>query len=175
MSEESEAEKIKLEDDLKKVLRQLRLILRIYDPDKYEVDILVVNKDDWIKKVEDGYDSVLEVCFHIQETKLWSAADFEKLTKSIDDLEKQVVDFITRFNKKMMKHLQSTAGGEILVHDLRQESFLAETEAAKTACINSDLAAEDASNEVKESHYQVVMEILAIKTHRYIVLERFIG
>ena len=51
MSEESEAEKIKLEDDLKKVLRQLRLILRIYDPDKYEVDILVVNKDDWIKKV----------------------------------------------------------------------------------------------------------------------------
>ena len=51
MSEESEAEKIKLEDDLKKVLRQLRLVLRIYDPDKYEVDILVVNKDDWIKKV----------------------------------------------------------------------------------------------------------------------------
>ena len=46
MSEESEAEKIKLEDDLKKVLRQLRLVLRIYDPDKYEVDILSVNKDD---------------------------------------------------------------------------------------------------------------------------------
>ena len=84
MSEESEAEKIKLEDDLKKVLRQLRLVLRIYDPDKYEVDILVVNKDDWIKKVEDGYDSVLEVCFHIQETKLWSAADFEKLTKNLE-------------------------------------------------------------------------------------------
>ena len=54
MSEESDAEKIKLEDDLKKVLRQLRLVLRIYDPDKYEVDILVVNKDDWIKKVEDA-------------------------------------------------------------------------------------------------------------------------
>ena len=34
---------------------------------------------------------------------------------------------------------------------MRQESFLAETEAAKTACINSDLAAEDASNEVKEN------------------------
>ena len=158
MSKESEAEKIKLEDDLKKVLRQLRLILRIYDPDKYEVDILVVNKDDWIKKVEDGYDSVLEVCFHIQETKLWSAADFEKLTKSIDNLEKQVVDFITRFNKKIMKPLQSTAGGEILVHDLRQESFLAETEAAKTACINSDLAAEDLSNEVRESHVENVKE-----------------
>ena len=158
MSEESEAEKIKLEDDLKKVLRQLWLVLRIYDPDKYEVDILVVNKDDWIKKVEDGYDSVLEVCFHIQETKLWSAADFEKLTKSIDDLEKQVVDFVTRFNKKIMKHLHSASDGEILVHDLRLEPIAAETKAAKTAFIKSDLAAEDASIKVKEFHVENVKE-----------------
>ena len=158
MSEESDAEKIKLEDDLKKVLRQLRLVLRIYDPDKYEVDILVVNKDDWIKKVEDGYDNVLEVSFHIQGTKLWSAADFEKLTKSVDDLEKQVVDFVTRFNKKIMKHLHSASDGEILVHDLRPEPIAAETKAAKTAFIKSDLAAEDASIKVKEFHVENVKE-----------------
>ena len=82
MSEESEAEKIKLEDDLKKVMRQLRLFLRIYDPDKYEVDILVVNKADWIKKVEDGYDNVLEVMFRNQGINLLSAADVENLTKN---------------------------------------------------------------------------------------------
>ena len=141
MSEESEAEKIKLEDDLKKVLRQLRLVLRIYDPDKYEVDILVVNKDDWIKKIEDCHVNVLEVLFHIQGVKLLPAADLKNLTESIDDIDKEVVDYITRFTKKTINHLHSTADVETLVHDdLRPES-------AKIADINSDVVAEDASNE----------------------------
>ena len=53
MSEESEAEKIKLEDDLKNAICQLRMVLRSYDSSKYSVDILAANKVEWIKKVED--------------------------------------------------------------------------------------------------------------------------
>ena len=136
MSEESEAEKIKLEDDLKKVMRQLRLFLRIYDPDKYEVDILVVNKADWIKKVEDGYDNVLEVMFRIQGTNLLSAADVEILTKSVDDREKEVVDYITRFNKKILE--TEAADVENPVHDLRVESITAGAEAAKIVDVDID-------------------------------------
>ena len=136
MSEESEAEKIKLEDDLKKVMRQLRLFLRIYDPDKYEVDILVVNKADWIKKVEDGYDNVLEVMFRNQGINLLSAADVENLTKSVDDQEKEVVDYITRFNKKILE--TEAADVENPVHDLRVESITAGAEAAKIVDVDID-------------------------------------
>ena len=141
MSEENDAVKTKLEDDLKKVLCQLRMALRIYDPDKYDGEVLVVNKHDWIKKIEDCHVNVLEVLFHIQGVKLLPAADLKNLTESIDDIDKEVVDYITRFTKKTINHLHSTADVETLVHDdLRPES-------AKIADINSDVVAEDASNE----------------------------
>ena len=58
---DAETEKGNLENDLKRVICQLRMFLMMYDPNKYEVAILVANKDEWIKKVENGQFTVLEV------------------------------------------------------------------------------------------------------------------
>ena len=98
--------------------------------------------------MENGYDNVLELMFHIQGIKLWSAADMENLTKRVDDLEKEVIDYVTRFNKKIIKPSHSTADVEVLVHDLRPESTLAETDAAMIVNVNSYADAGNISIEV---------------------------
>ena len=104
MNGEVEAEKIKLEDDLKNAICQLRMVLRSYDSSKYSVDILAANKVEWIKKVEDCHCNVLRTMFDFHDAKLSSAAVEEKLTKAVDELEKKVIDYITNFNNRILKN-----------------------------------------------------------------------
>ena len=92
---DAETEKGNLENDLKKVICQLRMFLMMYDPNKYEVAILVANKEEWIKKVENGQFSVLEVLLQIQDSKLLSAADKVNMAKSIENIQTEVVEYIS--------------------------------------------------------------------------------
>ena len=129
MTEEGMDEKIKLEDNLKKVICKLRMFLMTYDPDKYDVDILVANKDEWIKKVEDGHVSVHEVMFHIQDSRYLSAADKENLAIRTIDLQKDVVEFITKFNKKILKN--TVADVENHVTTLKDDLFTVDTKSVE--------------------------------------------
>ena len=160
---DAETEKGNLENDLKKVICQLRMFLMMYDPNKYEVAILVANKDEWIKKVENGQFTVLEVLLQVQDSKLLSAADKENLAKRTENIQTEVVEYITKFNKKILTN--NAADVKLQFPDSTDKIFLVETKSVELpgAGIIAEIILEDAGvDNQKAAFVQIELQCIDV-------------
>ena len=149
MSEEDK--KNKLETEFKKAISHLRMILKTYDSNRYSVKIVVVNKESWITKVEDAHASAINLMLEIQDFELTTDDEKAKLTKTIEEQEEKIIEYVTNINNKILESNET----EVQVLNSRPESVSAETRAVKTARINVDIDADKISEEVKHLQVQI--------------------
>ena len=97
----SEEDKNKLETEFKKAISHLRMILKTYDSNRYSVKILVVNKESWIKKVEDAHVSAINLMLEIQDFEITTDEEKVEMTKTIEEQEEKIIDYVTNINNKI--------------------------------------------------------------------------
>ena len=66
--------------------------------------------------MEDCHLGVLEAMFNIQDAKFLLEADEVTMVKAVDDVEKDVVEYITKFNKKILENVSAAADVAISVN-----------------------------------------------------------
>ena len=139
--------------EFKNAISHLRMVLKTYDSTRYSVKILVANKECWIKKVEDAHASAINVMLEIQDFEFTTDEEKAEMTKSIEEQEEKIIEYVTNINNKILEN--DGAAAEVPVSNRRIEFVSAETKAVKEARINIDIDADKISEEVKQLQVQI--------------------
>ena len=154
MDDQNEAAKKEMQDKLNNALAHLRTVLKTYDPEKYSIRILAANKENWIKKMEDAHSNVVKIMYEIEDICLTTDTEKDELTKTVDKLDSELINYITKINDKILESVP------INVHVpappfVRAANVAADDRAAKAAEINSDIDADKISQEVKQLKLEI--------------------
>ena len=142
MNDQNDADKKTIEEKLRTSLSHLRTYLKTYDPEKYSVKILIANKENWIKKMEEAHANVVNVMLELQDKEWTTEAEKADVTKTVEEMESQLVIYITNINEKILENIPAPPVA-------RADTMTADARAAKTAKIDAEIEAEKISAEVK--------------------------
>ena len=92
----------KYHDDLAQIVATMNVLVRTYDPDKYPVAILQMNKSEWINKVENCSINATRT-INNAKTKPWFNDNFKiEADKFLETLDQTAVLYVTSFNMKLI-------------------------------------------------------------------------
>ena len=96
-------EEAKFHDDLAQIVATMDTLVRTYNPDKYAVSILQLNKSEWIQKVEDCSINATRI-INKAKTKLWFNDDVKmEADNFLETLDQTAVLYVTSVNMKLIK------------------------------------------------------------------------
>ena len=96
--------------DLKKAAAKLNAVLECYSPKKYPANVLKINKESWMKKVDDSMTSVTEFFLEIQFLDNVPARFQDETKEIVDQVKTKFIEFVTELNLKIL--------GELSLHDV---------------------------------------------------------
>ena len=136
--------------DLKKAAAKLNAVLECYSPKNYPANVLKINKESWMKKVDDAMTSVTEFFLEIQFLDNVPTRVQDETKEIVDLVKTKFTEFVTEFDLKIL--------GELSLIDISA----ATTRSGSVASSRSEEAARIAEIDVNIDHEKIAKDIKSL-------------
>lgn len=136
---------------------ELQSLTQLYSPSNYPAEVLLANKDSWLKRVEEGFKKFTSLLFDFEEEEWPTDEDRADMQQRKDTMTAAMNEYILSYNTKMLSLGATTAPASVNVSptlpalspSISNASTLAAEQAKKAALIEVDICNDKLNVQIK--------------------------